>query len=146
MKEKILVALKSFEKVAAEITDETNKARQELESWIDNPEINNVGCIDSKTKKGSKNPPGGVVFLKSEGYLERFVSSRAEARVTEGILMAHENCLYMRVILNADTLSSQQKIISQTENALKKLNYQYHTNFQIFKEKQGSATPYMKRG
>lgn len=70
---------------------------------------------------------------------------RAEAGVKDGILMAHKNCGYMRVILGADDLSSQIGIIRQSQVFLSKLNGQYHTNFSVMIQNQGSATPYMKK-
>ena len=51
----------------------------------------------------------------------------------------------MRVILGADDLSSQIGIIRQSQVFLSKLNGQYHTNFSVMIQNQGSATPYMKK-
>jgi len=152
-----------FDEIAAKIRQETLKARSELALWIDNPEINSVGCIDGLTKKGIINPPGGLIFLfndqraygggnyqgltgSNDDLLERFVSSRANAGVTDGVLMAHQYCLYMTVILGADNLSAQNNIIEQAEKRVGHLNALYRTNFRMgMIEAKGSAKPYMKR-
>lgn len=152
--------VRPYEEFAAHIVEETGKARDQLSDWIDNPKITSIGCVDELTQKGSVNPPGGLIFLYTdqeadgsgiypglegnENLLERFVRVRAGAGVTKGTLMAHKNCGYMRVILDADVLSSHIGMIRQAQNFLGNLNTRYRTNFQVMIENQGSAAPYMK--
>lgn len=155
--------LRPFEEFEEHIQNETQKARNQLSEWIDNPNVTSVGCVDKLTGKGVVNPPGGLVFLyadqssedggnypglvgQGENLLEGFVRARAQAGVKDGVLMAHLNCGYMRVVLKKDKLPSQANIIRQAVGFLNELNINYHTNFQVVIEKQGSATPYMKKG
>ncbi|KKQ23997.1 MAG: hypothetical protein US40_C0009G0041 [Candidatus Roizmanbacteria bacterium GW2011_GWC2_37_13] len=156
-------SVRPYEEFAAHIQEETTKAREQLITWIDNPNITSVGCVDRLTEKGSVNPPGGLIFLYTdqdavgggsysglddlnENLLERWVSVRAEVGVADGILWAHKNCGYIRVVLGADDLGSQVGVIRSAQNFLNKLNGKYHTRFKVGIENQGSATPYMKKG
>ncbi len=89
-----------YEKFAAHIESETVKAREQLASWINDPSVTSVGCVDKLTEKGAVNPPGGLIFLytdqdadgggnyqgleQNENLLETFVRMRAEAGVKMG--------------------------------------------------------------
>jgi len=142
--------VRPFEEFETHINEETEKARQELPTWINDLTVTTVGCVDSLTKKGLVNPPGGLIFLYQEVFdssnaLETFIKTRAEAGVTEGSLMAHENCGYMRVVLGLDELRSHTNMIHQAQQYLDQLNKRYHTNFQTMVENQGSAEPYMRK-
>ncbi|MBI5127187.1 hypothetical protein HZA76_01900 [Candidatus Roizmanbacteria bacterium] len=145
-------SVRPYEEFAAHIFEETVKAREQLQTWIDDPTITSVGCVDKLTQKGSANPPGGLIFLNrervqntNENALMRFVRVRAEAGVLDGTLMAHENCGYMRVVLGSDYLSEHQGEIFLAKRQLDTLNKMYGTRFRVEVEKIGSAAPYMKK-
>lgn len=66
----------AYEKFAAHIEEETEKAREAVDSWIDDPRITTVDCVDGLTKKGQRNPPRGGMFLMNEGLLDQFLQAR----------------------------------------------------------------------
>jgi len=133
--------IRPYEEFAAYIKEETEKARQELPTWIDDPAVTTVGCVDGLTQKGAVNPPGGGMFLAKEGVLGNFLQARSGQ---EGTIYVHEFCGYMRVIMGLDTLKQQRRALSAFNKQLSVLQRKYNTNFRVITEKVGSATPYMK--
>lgn len=134
-----------YEKFAAHIKEETDKALEAARSIIADPTIYSVGCIDLLTKKGRWNPPGGVVFLYDKGLLKPFMEVRAGDN--NGLLMGHLNCGYMRVIIGLDTVKAHQSLFKEARDAVNRFNQDLGTNFIAPPaEKNGSAAPYMRKG
>lgn len=135
------IANPAYKEFAAFIQEETRKAREEKQEWLQNPDVNSVGCVDKLTKKGAVNPPGGGMFLFNERLLDEFLSAR-EGR--SGELFIHDYCGYMRVVMGIGTLKEQKIHMKSFESALKPLQEKYHTHFRVVHEDKGSAKPYMK--
>ncbi len=139
-----VTAVQSYEAFASHIEEETAKAREQLPRYLNNPTINDVGCVDTLTSKGRFNPPGGVDFLMNEEVLEDWIKIRGEAGVTKGVLWDHDYCGYKRVIMGLETLQQHREVLSQVQRSVSELNRKYHTNFQVKTEPNGSAKPYMR--
>lgn len=131
----------TYEKFAAHIREETEKARQAAPVEVADTAKTSVGCVDGLTRKEEWNPPGGLVFLYSENRLDDYIAARMGKG---GTLAAHLRCGYMRVIMGEDRLAGQRDIIRAAEAEVARLNEQYGTNFGVEVEKQGSAAAYMK--
>ncbi len=134
----------TYDHFKAHISEETEKARVETEQKIADPAVTDVRCVDGLTSKGNWNPPGGGVFLLNEGLLEEFVSIRAAAGITDGILGDHDYCGYKRVIMGLQTLDEHRQVLKRLRNEVDRLNKRYHTRFKVLTEKNGSAKPYMR--
>lgn len=133
-----------YEAFASHIYEETEKARGQLQNYLHNPAINDVGCVDTLTSKGRFNPPGGVNFLMNEGVLEEWIKIRGEAGVTKGVLWDHDWCGYKRVVMGLETLQQHREVLKKVHNSVAELNKKHHTNFQVKTESNGSAKPYMR--
>lgn len=143
MGKKILQA--EYEKFAARIIEETDKALAVAHSIIADHTVQSVGCVDRLTKKGRWNPPGGVVFLYEKGLLKPFMETRSGEK--NGLLMGHLNCGYMRVISGLDTVRAQQDMFNEAKEAASQFNADLGTHFIVPPaEKNGSAAPYMRKG
>lgn len=131
----------TYEEFAEHIQEETEKARQAVPVEVMDTTKTSVGCVDGLTKKEEWNPPGGLVFLFSEGLLGDYIAHRAGKN---GELAAHLRCGYMRVIMGEDRLLGQKQIIEQAKTEVARLNEQYGTKFEVVVEAKGSAAAYMR--
>ncbi len=133
--------VRSYEEFKAFIKEETAKAREEVSGWIQNPNVDSVGCVDKLTLKGSVNPPGGGMFLYNERLLETFLKTRQGGN---GTLYIHDYCGYMRVEMGIGTLKEQRAHMERFQKNLNGLQKKYNTKFSVVCETEGSARPYMK--
>ena len=131
----------NYEQFAAHIEFETQKARMEAPIFLNNPDVLTVGCVDLLTQKGVWNPPGGGLFLDSEGFLPHFYEIRHDR---SGIFYVHLDCGYLRVVQDLSRIQGHLRTVKIFHDNVSRFNHIYNAQFQVVVERQGSAASYMR--
>lgn len=129
----------TYGKFETHIFEVVFKNTTELVDKLQNPDCQSLVCVDPNCENQADwNPAGGGILLFNTDQLREWMKEKRQ-----GTLNVHWYCGYMRVVMNLKSLKEQKAVITAFEKAVKQLNGELGTNFQVKVEKDGSARPYM---
>lgn len=124
------------------IWNEYHHAQKDTRVVVADARNRDIGCVDSLTStKGPWNPPGGGIFLDSDGYLKEWMETRRQVISTMGV---HLFCGFMYVVEGLTTEKEQKNRIKDFQKEVNSLNKQLRTFHRVVVESNGSARPYMR--